>query len=171
MCGKSSSSKVDLVWHLRPICKWQHARMLILFLSCVNLTLTWFLQSDSMRSWKLVFFHLEPSEVYLQWVYLGEAAIWGGCESKERPWATGPARKRLVQVPHTYLQISKHGTKQESPFGPIYVSFMFFHEWGPNESWGAVRTVKIHIMPMCVCVCCCFHCVLQKMLLRPANIP
>ena len=61
----------------------------------------------------------------------------------------------------TYLRVSSvvaTGTGIHlGPAGPTYVNVVFFHEWGPNERCGAVRTVKIHIMSMRVFFVLKFH--------------
>ena len=70
---KTLSSKVDLIWHLRPICKVENARTLILFLSSFLQKLDFgdqhitfylkFLISTPVFHEKALF-HLEPSGIY-----------------------------------------------------------------------------------------------------------
>ena len=73
-CWKTVSSKVDLIWHLRPIRKVENARTLIFFLSYFLQKLDFY---DKQTDFYFMFlistpvfinekslFHLEPSGIY-----------------------------------------------------------------------------------------------------------
>ena len=72
--GKTISSKVDLIWHLRPIRKVENARTLIIFLSYFLQKLDFYDQKTYCYLMFLIstpvfhettLFHLEPSGIYI----------------------------------------------------------------------------------------------------------
>ena len=63
--------------------------------------------------------------------------------------ATGQAQKCVALFTWVFVHmLIVFSTRVFRPIRPIYGNLRFFHEWGPDERWGGLRVVEIHIVAM-----------------------
>ena len=98
LLGKTHSSKVDLIWHLRPIRKVENARVLILFLSC-------FLQeldSDDQTNYFYSTFWSQPQFLIKPHFFIWSHLWFISCRTYE--WAQqGPTNEWAQQMNEPYI--------------------------------------------------------------------